>query len=178
MPVPLGGHCARPRSGHDTLFKHDRGAAVYEAYSSIVHLIERLHRHFLDVLRTELRRVGNGDINAVQALLLFNIGQEDVVIRDLRDRGYYHGSNVSYNIKKLTEMGYLTQERSQHDRRATRLSLTDRGFAVCQVVGDLQDHLVGTMQRQGVTEDVLRAAITSMEHIERTWTDYIRHGRE
>jgi len=151
---------------------------VNEAYSSIVHLIERLHRHFLDVLRTELRRVGIEEINAVQALLLFNIGQEDVVIRDLRDRGYYHGSNVSYNIKKLTELGYLTQERSQHDRRATRLSLTEQGFRVCHIVGDLQAHLVGSMGRQGLTEDELRAAIVSLERIERLWTDYIRHGRE
>lgn len=149
-----------------------------EAYSTIVHLIERLHRHFLDVLRTELRRVGIEEINAVQALLLFNIGQEDVVIRDLRDRGYYHGSNVSYNIKKLTELGYLTQERSQHDRRATRLSLTEQGFRVCHIVGDLQAHLVGAMGRQGLTEDELRAAIVSLERIERLWTDYIRHGRE
>lgn len=149
-----------------------------EAYSTIVHLIERLHRHFLDVLRTELRRVGIEEINAVQALLLFNIGQEDVVIRDLRDRGYYHGSNVSYNIKKLTELGYLTQERSQHDRRATRLSLTEQGFRVCHIVGDLQAHLVGAMGRQGLTEDELRAAILSLERIERLWTDYIRHGRE
>ena len=62
-----------------------------DEYLSIVRLIERLHRHFLDVLRIELRRLGIGDINAVQALLLFNIGESDVVIRDLKDRGYYHG---------------------------------------------------------------------------------------
>ncbi|SDE29118.1 helix-turn-helix domain-containing protein [Rhodospira trueperi] len=149
---------------------------MLEEYATVVQLIERLHRHFLDVLRTELRRVGNEDINAVQALLLFNIGEDDVVIRDLRDRGYYHGSNVSYNIKKLTEMGYLTQERSPHDRRATRLQLTDRGFEVRRVVKELQGVLVDRMGRNGVTPDVLRGGAKALEQIERTWTDYVRYG--
>lgn len=151
---------------------------MYESYSAIVQRIERLHRHFLDVLRAELRRVHNDDINAVQALLLFNIGQDDVVIRDLRDRGYYHGSNVSYNIKKLTEMGYLTQERSTRDRRATKLSLTERGFEVCRIVGDLQAHLVDSLGRQSLTDESLRSAEQALDGIERTWTDYIRFGRE
>jgi len=151
---------------------------VLDAYSAIVQLIERLHRHFLDVLRAELRRVGREDINAVQALLLYNIGQDDVVIRDLRDRGYYHGSNVSYNIKKLNELGYLTQERSEHDRRATRLRLTDRGHTVCSVVGDLQQNLVDSLKRNKIEEQDLRVAGATLDQLERTWTDYIRYGRD
>lgn len=150
---------------------------MYDAYSSIVQLVERLHRHFLDVLRAELRRVGNEDVNAVQALLLFNIGQEDVVIRDLRDRGYYHGSNVSYNIKKLTELGYLSQERSPRDRRATRLRLTESGLEVCRIVGDLQHFLAGSLERHDLREEGLRTAAATLEGIERTWTNYIRYGR-
>ncbi len=89
-----------------------------QTYFDIVRWIERLHRHFLDVLRAELRRLGIEDINAVQALLLYNIGENDVVIRDLKDRGYYQGSNVSYNIKALTESGYIAQERSPRDKRS------------------------------------------------------------
>nr|WP_221238397.1 winged helix DNA-binding protein [Roseospira visakhapatnamensis] len=137
-----------------------------------------MHRHFLDVLRAELRRVGREDINAVQALLLYNIGRDDVVIRDLRDRGYYHGSNVSYNIKKLGELGYLIQERSAHDRRATRLRLTENGHTVCAVVGDLQQALVSGLQRHKVSDQDLREASATLEYLERTWTDYIRYGRE
>ncbi|MBB4266260.1 winged helix DNA-binding protein [Roseospira visakhapatnamensis] len=151
---------------------------MFDAYSAIVQLIERLHRHFLDVLRAELRRVGREDINAVQALLLYNIGRDDVVIRDLRDRGYYHGSNVSYNIKKLGELGYLIQERSAHDRRATRLRLTENGHTVCAVVGDLQQALVSGLQRHKVSDQDLREASATLEYLERTWTDYIRYGRE
>ena len=82
-------------------------AGVTKQYVELTRLIERLHRRFLDVLRAELNRLGVKNINAVQALLLANISDEEIVIRDLVERGYYQGSNVSYNIKKLTDLGYL-----------------------------------------------------------------------
>lgn len=148
-----------------------------ESYASIVQLIERLHRHFLDVLRTELRRLGIEDINAVQALLLANIGEEDVVIRDLKDRGYYHGSNVSYNIKKLTEMDYIRQERDAHDRRAVRLRLSDKGMALCEHVRGLQDYLANDLEKAGATPAAMGAAVDALQGLERTWTDFIRYGR-
>lgn len=150
---------------------------MIESYFSIVQLVERLHRHFLDVLRTELRRLNIDDINAVQALLLANIGTEEVVIRDLKDRGYYHGSNVSYNIKKLTEAEYLEQERCAHDRRAVRLKLTDKGMNLCETIRDLQTELAKDMGNAGLTRDGMVAAIDTLESLERTWTDFIRYGR-
>ena len=82
-------------------------------YIELTLLIERLHRRFLHVFRTELKGIGVRDINGVQALILTNIGEDEVVIRDLIERGYYQGSNISYNIKKLTDYGYLAQERAQ-----------------------------------------------------------------
>ena len=147
-----------------------------EYYHNIVRLIERLHRHFLDVLRTELRRLSIEDINAVQALLLYNIGEADVVIRDLKDRGYYHGSNVSYNIKKLTEFGYLTQERCAHDRRSVRLRLTDKGMNLCKAVGDLQAHLAAKVGCDEVVRGELESAGTNLLRLERSWADFIRYG--
>lgn len=146
------------------------------AYHGIVAAIERLHRHFLDVLRAELHRCGIEDANAVQALLLYNIGSNEVVIRDLKDRGYYHGSNVSYNIKKLTELGYLDQERCAHDRRSVRLRLTERGMQLCEVVRDLQTYLSAKLG--DVTADALRATEQTMQVVERTWTEFLRYGRE
>lgn len=148
-----------------------------QPYFDIVRLIERLHRHFLDVLRTEMRRLGVEDINAVQALLLYNIGENEVVIRDLKDRGYYQGSNVSYNIKALTEYGYLMQERSPHDRRSVRLKLTDKGMDLCNAVRKLQNDLAGVL---GADESVLQGLNTTlgtMQKLERTWTDFIHYGR-
>lgn len=147
-----------------------------QPYFDIVRLIERLHRHFLDVLRTELRRLGIEDINAVQALLLYNIGENEVVIRDLKDRGYYQGSNVSYNIKALTEAAYLMQERSPHDRRSVRLKLTDKGLDLCNAVRKLQDELAAVLG-DGDTARLLETTVTTLQRVERTWTDFIHYGR-
>lgn len=143
----------------------------------LVQIIERLHRHYLDVLRTELRRLGIEEINAVQALLLANIGTEEVVIRDLKDRGYYHGSNVSYNIKKLTELGYIGQERCSHDRRAIRVGLTDKGMDLCERMRELQKHLSTEMDALGLPDAKLTDAMRDLETVERCWTDFIRYGR-
>jgi DNA-binding MarR family transcriptional regulator len=148
-----------------------------QPYFDIVRLIERLHRHFLDVLRTEMRRLGIEDINAVQALLLYNIGENEVVIRDLKDRGYYQGSNVSYNIKALTECGYLTQERSPHDRRSVRLKLTDKGLELCNSVRRLQDELASVLGGSDETARMLETTLATMQRVERTWTDFIHYGR-
>ena len=85
------------------------------AYVDLAKTIERLHRRFLDVVRAELTRLGYRDLTAVQAMLLTNIGDEEIVIRDLIERGYYQGSNVSYNMKKLVDGGYIEQQRAEHD---------------------------------------------------------------
>ncbi|MTJ83363.1 MAG: MarR family transcriptional regulator [Telmatospirillum sp.] len=151
---------------------------VNEPYFNIVRLIERLHRHFLDVLRTELRRMDVEDINAVQALLLYNIGEAEVVVRDLKDRGYYHGSNVSYNIKKLTEFEYLEQERCSHDRRSIRLKLTEKGMRLCNGIRELQNRLADKIVATPENRKGLDAATQSMLLVERTWTEFIRYGRE
>lgn len=151
---------------------------VSEPYFNLVRLVERLHRHFLDVLRSELRAMDVEDINAVQALLLYNIGEAEVVIRDLKDRGYYHGSNVSYNIKKLTEFGYLTQERCAHDRRSIRLRLTDKGMRLCNGIRDLQTYLAEKVSVSPGMVEGLENAGQTMLSVERIWTDFIRNGRE
>lgn len=148
-----------------------------QPYFEIIRLIERLHRHFLDVLRTELRRLGIEDINAVQALLLYNIGENEVVIRDLKDRGYYQGSNVSYNIKGLTEYGYITQERSPHDRRSVRLRLTEKGLGLCNAVRKLQNDLASALGSEADTEKSLANTVDTMLRVERTWSDFIHYGR-
>ncbi|HIJ37638.1 MAG TPA: MarR family transcriptional regulator [Rhodospirillaceae bacterium] len=144
----------------------------------MVHLVERLHRHFLDVLRAELRELNIDDINAVQALLLYNIGENEVVIRDLKDRGYYHGSNVSYNIKKLTEFDYLQQERSTHDKRSIRLKLTEKGMRLCNAIRELQAHLSGKLDSRAEMEAELKNAGQAMHRLERLWSDFIRYGRD
>ena len=47
-------------------------------YLDSLALVERLHRLLLDVIKDEFERLNVLEINAVQALLLFNIGDNEV----------------------------------------------------------------------------------------------------
>lgn len=149
---------------------------MIKEYLDLTRLIERLHRRFLDVLRTELTRLGIKNINAVQALLLANISEEEIVIRDLIERGYYQGSNVSYNIKKLVELGYLQQERSAHDRRSVSIRLTDKALKVVKNVRDLEERQAQQLAMQGMKPEDIEKLSATLRRIERTWADFIQYG--
>ena len=151
-------------------------AGVNKQYLELTRLIERLHRRFLDVLRTELNRMGVKDINGVQALLLTNVGEEEIVIRDLVERGYYQGSNVSYNIKKLSDLGYLEQERSEHDKRSVRIKLTEKALDVVKHVRELEKKHADALGGAGIGEDDIDGVCDLLRRVERTWTDYIHYG--
>ena len=146
-------------------------------YLEFTRLIERLHRRFLDMLRAELTRIGIRDINSVQALLLANIGSEEIAIRDLVERGYYQGSNVSYNIKKLGEMGYLEQERSAHDRRSVSIRLTNKALGVVEEIRNLEQKIAGQLDEQAFGRSEIETVCQALRHVERTWTDYVHYGR-
>ncbi|MBO6521976.1 MAG: MarR family transcriptional regulator [Rhodospirillales bacterium] len=139
-------------------------------------LIERLHRRFLDVLRIELKSIGVRDINGVQALMLTNIGDGEIIIRDLIERGYYQGSNVSYNIKKLTDYGYLDQERALHDKRSITVKLTEKGKKVVEGIRAMEEkNGVRFETTIGNGESVADAA-NMLRKLERTWDEFIRYG--
>jgi len=120
--------------------------------------------------------MGNKDINAVQALLLANIGEEEIVIRDLVERGYYQGSNVSYNIKKLVDMGYLEQQRSTQDRRSVRVKLTEKAMDVVRHVRDMEERNAAAFAKQNIKMEDVESACLSLRRLESTWTDFIRYG--
>jgi len=151
---------------------------VKKEYLELTHLIERLHRRYLDVLRTELNRLGVRDINGVQALLLANIGDEEIIIRDLIERGYYQGSNVSYNIKKLVELGYLDQERSSHDKRSVSIRLTDKASAIVTRIRELEDQSAGAYAEQMKSDNEFGLLLDALRRLERMWSDYIHYGNE
>ncbi|MEM1365088.1 MAG: winged helix DNA-binding protein [Pseudomonadota bacterium] len=137
-------------------------------------LVERLHRRLLDVIKDEFDRHGRNDINAIQALLLANIGDNELTAGELRSRGYYLGSNVSYNLKKLVELGFINHEKSKVDKRAVRVSLTDKGMEVARIVDDLYDrHLMSIGQVGGFNEDEFSRLNKSLQRLERFWTDQI-----
>ncbi|MEO9781085.1 MAG: winged helix DNA-binding protein [Sedimentitalea sp.] len=145
-------------------------------YLESLALVERLHRLLLDVIKDEFERVGILEINAVQALLLFNIGENEVTAGELKTRGYYQGSNVSYNLKKLVEMGYMHHQRCEIDRRSVRVKLTPRGREVRDIVATLfARHAEGLEGRGVIDADGIDAITTSLKRVERYWTDQIRY---
>ena len=105
-----------------------------QAYLQTINSLERMHRQFLEVIKNELDNTDVRDINNVQALILYNIGGDELTVGELTLRGYYLGSNVSYNVKKMTENDYLHQERSSHDRRSVRVKLTEKGLALSRAL--------------------------------------------
>ena len=139
-------------------------------------LVERLHRLLLDVIKDEFERLGRADVNSVQALLLYNIGDAELTAGELTSRGYYLGSNVSYNLKKLVDAGYINHQRSTTDRRSVRVRLTDKGQEVCKVVSRLyQRQLKSLQQVGGIAAHDLETLNKALIKLERFWTDQIRY---
>jgi DNA-binding MarR family transcriptional regulator len=149
---------------------------VHPVYLEALTLVERLHRRLLDVIKDELDRRTISEINPVQALLLYNIGENELSPGELRTRGYYLGSNVSYNLKKLIEIGFLDQHRSSVDRRSVRIKVTDKGREMRNIVDALyQKHVLNVGQVGGLNSDELAALNKSLHRLERFWTDQIRY---
>src|SRR6266571_8158371 len=158
-----------PVADREARFDHIR-----PLYLEALTLVERLHRRLLDVIKDEFDRRGRADINAVQALLLFNIGDNDLTAGELRTRGYYLGSNVSYNLKKLVEMGFLDHQRSRVDRRSVRIKLTERGREVRDIVSLLYEKHVRTVEQVGgISADEFSGLNKALQRLERFWTDQI-----
>jgi DNA-binding MarR family transcriptional regulator len=145
-----------------------------QIYSESILLIERLHRRFLDVVKTELDRMKIDDINNVQTLILYNINSEQLTIGELTNRGYYLGSNVSYNVKKLVENDYLVQERAPHDKRSTRIRLSEKGLQLCSKIDELYQRNVDLLAKE-MDVSALKVLNGTLGQLERFWTDYINN---
>jgi len=146
------------------------------SYLDSLALVERLHRLLLDVIKDEFERVGMLEVNAVQALLLFNIGDNEVTAGELKTRGYYQGSNVSYNLKKLVEMGFMHHQRCEIDRRSVRVKLTPRGRDIRDVVAQLFARHAEGLESNGVLgPDGIDEIASALRRVERYWADQIRY---
>jgi DNA-binding MarR family transcriptional regulator len=162
---------AKPQSGAALTGAQPVGKLYLEA----LNLIERLHRQLLDVIKDELDRRDEREINSVQALLLFNVGDQELTAGELRTRGHYLGSNVSYNLKKLVEAGYIHHERSEADRRSVLVRLTKKGEAVRDMLRELFHRHLGSLEAVGnVVSADLDATNTSLRRLERFWIDQVR----
>jgi DNA-binding MarR family transcriptional regulator len=140
-------------------------------YLDVISLIERLHRHFLEVVKLEIEGSGIHDVNNVQALMLFNIGDAEMTVGELTLRGCYLGSNVSYNVSKLVENGYLAAERSEHDRRSIRVKLTDKGHQLRDGLSAMHQRHLEMLGQTSITVDHLKSVTVMLERLERFWSE-------
>jgi len=149
---------------------------VKNAYLDTIRLIERLHRQFLEVVKGELDRRGIQDINNVQALILYNIGSDDLTVGELTNRGYYLGSNVSYNVRKMAESDYLAQERSPHDRRSVRVKLSAKGQKLWKTIDEMFDRHLKELLPNFATEADLNGASGALRKLERFLVEAAQQG--
>ncbi|MFQ5954493.1 MAG: MarR family winged helix-turn-helix transcriptional regulator [Kiloniellales bacterium] len=145
-------------------------------YLQVIALIERLHRQFLEVVKNELERLGVQDINNVQALILYNIGDDEMTVGELTARGYYLGSNVSYNVRKMVENGYLVQERSTHDRRSLRVRLPEKGIALYRDLDEMFRRHVEDLESGFALSEELKVANKALNRLERFWISALNFG--
>jgi len=145
-------------------------------YLEVIALVERLHRHFLEVVKLELDGLGIHDINNVQGLMLFNIGDAEMTVGELTLRGCYLGSNVSYNVKKMVENGYLIQERSPHDRRSIRVRLTPKGLELCAKLDAMHDRHIASLAGTPVDEATVEGTNAALKRVDRFWTQIVDRG--
>jgi len=149
------------------------------AYLDVISLIERLHRQFLEVVKLELDGLGVRDINNVQAMMLFNIGEAEMTVGELTLRGCYLGSNVTYNVKAMVEQGYLAQQRSVHDRRSVHVRLTEKGKKLRDGLMAVHRRHVDMLPDAAVSGDDLKAAEITLRRLERFWNhtgDFLRRS--
>lgn len=152
------------------------GSSRADAYLESLQILERLHRLLLDLVKDEFERLGQSDLNPVQALLLYNLGGAEVTAGELRSRGMYQGSNVSYNLKKLVQMGYVHHQRSEMDRRSVRVRLTPQGEEVREIIGQMFLRHAAGLQASGVLDDPpLPQVNLQWRRVERFWADQIRY---
>jgi DNA-binding MarR family transcriptional regulator len=139
-------------------------------YIELTALIERLHRHFLEVVKLELDELGIQDINNVQGLMLFNIGDAEMSVSELTLRGCYLGANVTYIVKKMVANGYLSHQRSVHDRRSTRVRLTEKGAKLRDRLQSMHQRHVEMLDQAAITKEELQAATVTLRRLERFWS--------
>jgi DNA-binding MarR family transcriptional regulator len=148
--------------------------SIREPYLQAVTLVERLHRRLLEIIKDEFDRRGRSEINPVQALLLYNMGDKELSAGELRTRGYYLGTNVSYNLKKLVDIGLLEHQRSRVDRRSVRIKLTAKGREVYEIVEALCQKHTQTVERVGGVNAGEFVTLNKLLHrLERFWTDQV-----
>jgi DNA-binding MarR family transcriptional regulator len=135
-------------------------------YNSIV-MIEKLHRLFLEILKYELKKLNTNDINNIQALVLYNIGENKLSVGGLTSHGYYLGSNVSYNLRKMVENGYIMQTLNDYDRRSSEVKLTQKGLEMYKKIDVIFEQHSKYLNENNIDENTIINLKDTLQTIER-----------
>lgn len=146
-----------------------------EAYFELVMLLERLHRLFLEIVKAELDRLGIKDLNNIQMVILYNIGKNQLTVGEISNRGYYLGSNVSYNLKKMIENQYITQEQSVHDKRSTHVRLAPKGLKLLEKFDAALQKQIHNLQFNGLKNTEIKNLLEQGRHLENFWSHMLAH---
>lgn len=134
-------------------------------------LIERLHRQCLEIAKIELEHRSIRDLTNVQAVMLFNIGEEELSVGELIQRGYYLGSNASYNVKQMTKNGYLIQKQCSHDRRLHFVRASETGLEIHHALNALFDrHANQGLREVQITQIDLNTTNEALQQLHRYWS--------
>lgn len=145
-------------------------------YLECLQILDRLHRLMLDLIKDEFERLGQDDLTPVQGLLIYNLGDSEVTAGELRSRGIYQGSNVSYNLKKLVQMGYVSHQRCEMDRRSVKVRLTCEGEVVRETIGKMFARHAAGLHASGVLDDPAISQVNKQwRRVERFWSEQIRY---
>jgi transcriptional regulator, MarR family len=147
-----------------------------ETYFDTIMSIERLHRQFFDLLKAELDRQGIKDITDVQCFILYNIGKSRMTVGEISNRGYYLGSNVTYNLKKMVENGYVSQEQSPHDRRSSHVQLASKGLKLFEQFDKIFAAHSTNLKHNNINLEDLNAMKKTMQKLEAFWRFTASHG--
>lgn len=147
--------------------------ALKDLYFDMVMSFERLHRLFLEMLKIELESMEIRDLSNTQAMILYNIGKGQLTVGEISNRGYYMGSNVSYNLKKMVENHYVSQQQSLHDRRSTRVRLSQKGIDVHNGIDRWLESQTAHLQKQSFGERKFELLLEANRFLESYWTTTI-----
>ncbi len=146
-----------------------------EIYFDTVMAMERLHRLFLEVVKAELDRMKILDINNVQCFILYNIGTNDLTVGEVSNRGYYLGSNVTYNLKKMVENGYIVQTQSAHDKRSSHVRLSEKGLKLYEQFDQMLGQQTKNLKHNGISDQDLKTLKSLLQRLEAFWNFSLTH---
>jgi len=141
------------------------------SYLNVIQLLPRIHRLFMDMIKIDLQELDIHDINNVQSIMLFHIGDTELTMGELTSRGVYIGSNLAYNVKKMVESGYLTQEHSLYDRRVSYVCLTEKGRKLREELTMVHRRRIDLPPQGALSSDDLQTATSVLRLLDQFLTD-------